>query len=172
MPLRGGYCVPGSFDVMHLKMSPVIELELWSRPSSSLPPEIGKLVVAARCSSALSLPAGVVLGLSEIPDPIDSQNLDTLLAAGELLRKEFDEFCKQNGLEANVGAVDSAAKFLEYSYGRPLAWVHLSASTGGVEMGQRVNAWAHSEGYCLVEPHGIFCFLKGASLEQLLLRDA
>jgi hypothetical protein len=157
---------------MPLKMLPVIELELWSRPSSSLSPEIGKLVVGPRCSSDLSLPAGVVLGLSEVPDPIDSQNLDTSLAAGELSRKEFDEFCEQNGLEANVGAVDSAAKFLEYVYGRPLAWVHLAASNDGVEMGQRINTWAHSEGYCLVEPHGIFCFLKGASLEQLLRRDA
>jgi len=152
-------------------MLSVIELELWSGPSSSLPPEVGKLVVGPRCSRDLNLPAGVVLGLSEIPDPIDSQNLDMSLAAGELSRKKFDEFCKQNGLEANVGAVDSAAKFLEYSYGRPLAWVHLAASTDGVEMGQRINAWAHSEGYCLVEPHGIFCFLKGASLEQLLPRD-
>lgn len=157
---------------MPFKILPVIELELWSRPSSSLPPEIGKLVVGPRCSGDLGLPAGVVLGLSEIPDPIDSQNLDTSLAAGELSRKEFDEFCVQYGLEANVGAVDSAAKFLEYSYGRPLAWVHLTASTDGVEMGQRINTWAHSEGYCLVEPHGIFCLLKGASLEQLLGRES
>ncbi len=172
MPPRGQRCVPDSANVMPLKMSAVIELELWSRPSFSLPPEIGKLVVAPRCSSDLSLPAGVVLGLSDIPDPADSQNLDTSLAAGELSRKEFDGFCEQNGLEANVAAVASAAKFLEYSYGRPLAWVHLAASTDGVEMGKDINAWAHSEGYCLVEPHEIFCFLNGASLEQLLPRDA
>jgi len=157
---------------MPLKTPPVIELELWSRPSSNLPPEIGKDVVAPRCSSDLNLPEGVVLGLSEIPAPIDSQNLTACLATGELSRDDFHEFCVQNGLEANVCAINSAAKFLEHSYGRVLAWVHLTESPDGVEIGQRINAWAHSKGYCLVEPFRNYCFLNGASLEHWQWRDA
>jgi len=149
-------------------MPPVIELELWSRPSSNLPPEIGKVVVAPRCSGDLNLPEGVVLGLSEIPDSTDSQNLGAALAGGELQLEEFNVFCAQNGLQANVSAADSAAKYLEYSYGRAIAWVHLPASADGIEIGQRINAWAHSEGYCLVEPFASFCILKGACLEHLL----
>lgn len=153
--------------VMSLKMPAMIELELWSRPTTSLPPEIGKLVIGPQCSRELGLPEGVVLGLSDIPDPIDSQNLETSIAGGELSWMAFSEFCVKNGLDENVGTADSAAKFLDFSYGRPLAWVHLVESTDGFEMGQRINEWAHSEGYCLVEPHGIFCLLKGSRLEHL-----
>ena len=149
----------------------VIELELWSRPSFILPMDIGKQEIAPRCINDLKLPEGVVLGLSEIPDPIDSKNLGTALASGELSRQEFDGFCARNGLEGEVSSIDSAAKFLEYVYGRGLAWVHLTASDEGVAMGQRINAWAHSEGYCLVEPYS-YCFLKEASLEHLLPPDA
>lgn len=152
---------------MPLKMTSIIELELWSRPTTSLPPEIGKLVVGPRCRLELGLPEGVVLGLSNIPEPIDSQNLEKSIAGGELSWKEFSEFCVENGLDVNVGTAGSAAKFLDFAYGRPLAWVHLAESTDGYQMGQRINEWAHSEGYCLVEPHGIFCLLKGSSLEQL-----
>jgi len=156
---------------MPLECRRVIELEIWSRPSANLPREIGKLEIGPRCTDELKLPEGVVLGLSEIPDPTDARRLDMTLAAGELSWKEFDEFCGQNGLEASVGSVDSAARFLEYAYGRGVAWVHLPATEEGIAMGQRINAWAHSEGYCLVEPHS-HCFLKGASLDWLLPPDA
>ncbi len=161
----------GHLRVMPLKYRRVIELELWSRPSSNLPPEIGKLVIGPRCTSDLKLPEGVVLGLSEIPDPAHSTSLGMTLAEGELSRQEFDEFCARNGFEANVSSINSAARFLEYAYGRGLAWVHLPATEEGIAMGQRINAWAHSEGYCLVEPYS-HCFLKGASLEHLLPPDA
>ena len=149
----------------------VIELELWSRPSFNLPMDIGKQAIAPRCINDLKLPEGVVLGLSEIPDPAHSTSLGMSLADGELSRQEFDEFCAKNGLAANVSSIDSAAKFLEFAYGRGLAWVHLPATEEGIAMGQRINAWAHSEGYCLVEPYS-HCFLKEASLEHLLPPDA
>ena len=106
---------PNERGLMPLKYRRVIELELWSHPSSNLPPEIGKLVIGPQCVNDLKLPEGVVLGLSEIPDPIHSNNLGTAFAAGELSQEEFDKFCSQNGLEANVGSIDSAAKFLEYT---------------------------------------------------------
>lgn len=156
---------------MFFKNQRVIELEIWSRPSFNLPQEIGKQAIGPRCTDELKLPEGVVLGLSEIPDPVHALNLGMSLAAGEVSRQAFDEFCSQNGLEKNVSSIASAAKFLEYTYGRGLAWVHLPATAEGVSLGQRINAWAHSEGYCLVEPYS-HCFLNGVSLEHLLPPNA
>ena len=134
--------------------------------------DIGKQVIAPRCISELELPEGVVLGLSEIPDPVHATNLGMSLAYGELSRQEFDEFCARNELVANVSSIDSVAKFLEFAYGRGLAWVHLPATEEGIAMGDRINSWAHSEGYCLVEPYYLQCFLEGACLEYLLPPDA
>lgn len=157
---------------MRRNMPAVIELELWSQPSSNLPRDIGKELIGPRCTNDLDLPAGVVLGLSEVPDEIDAENLVASIAAGELSQKEFDEFCDHHCLEANVRSKDSAAKFLEFAYGRPLAWVHLPDSLFGIEMGDRINAWARSNGYCLVEPDSAFCILEGARLEHLWSQDA
>lgn len=153
-------------------MPATIELELWSQPSSNLPREVGKELIGPRCTHDLGLPAGVVLGLSEVPDEIDAENLVASIAAGELSQKEFDEFCEHHRLEANVRSKDSAAKFLEFSYGRPLAWVHLPDSLYGVEMGDRIHAWARSNGYCLVEPRAAFCFLEGARLKHQCSQNA
>jgi len=157
---------------MRHSLPSVIELELWSRPGSCLPPEIGKLEIAPLCSRELALREGIVLGLSEIPDPAHSQSLAVSLACGELSRRAFAGYCVENGLAADVQSMESAARFLEHSYGRALAWVHLEASSTGLEIGERINSWAHSQGYCLQEPCTGVCFLNGVSLHHLLPHDA
>lgn len=149
----------------------VIELEIWSQPGSELERDAGK-EIGPRCSSELCLPGGIVLGLSAIPDPIDAQNLRSYLAEGELSYAEFQEFCVNRGLPADVSVIDSAARFLAYSHGVPLAWVHLPASPEGLEFGCRVHLWARSHKYCLVEPSAEYCFIEGASLDQLLTSNA
>lgn len=54
---------------MRHSMRHVVELELWSRPGSWLPSEIGKLTIAPQCMRDLELREGIVPGLSAIPDP-------------------------------------------------------------------------------------------------------
>ena len=149
----------------------VIELEIWSQPGLELEPDAGK-EIGPRCCSELRLPEGIVLGLSAIPDPIDAQNLRSYLVGGELSYPEFQEFCVNRGLPADVSAIDSAARFLAYSYGVPLAWVHLPASSEGLEFGCRILLWARSHKYCLVEPSAEYCFIEESSLDHLLTSDA
>ena len=150
----------------------VIELELWSRPGSNLAPEAGKAVIAPQCRAELALCAEVVLGLSAIPHPIDSQNLAAAFGEGELTHEAFEGYCARNGLVADAHSPETAACFLEYEFGRPLAWVHLDASTRGIGIGRRINAWAHAQGFCLVEPAETSCILQSSSLSHLLPDDA
>jgi hypothetical protein len=122
--------------------------------------------------SELTLPEGIVLGLSWVPDFTDSENLQLAFAQGELSESEFLAFCAAHDLLCDAGSNESAACFLSHKYGQPVAWVHLPASPDGLAFGQRVLQWAHQRGFCLVEPEGQYCILKGASLDWLFPQDA
>lgn len=104
-------------------MQRVRELEAWSRPGQLLSSEYGKLL--EQDVWAAGVPREVFLGLSAIPDETDSESLLLSINAGELSEDAFFQFCKTNGLAENPSVAQSAAKFLEYSLGRRLAWIHL-----------------------------------------------
>lgn len=153
---------------MSHKYPQVIELELWALPGSRLPPEIAKMSTAPQCNRDLGLEEGIVLGLSEIPDKAHVDTLTISLDRGELALEDFERYCRDNSLNSDVYSMESAARFLEYQYGRALAWVHLAASQAGLKIGERINSWAHDHNYCLINPHIDACFLNGASLGHLL----
>ena len=44
---------------------------------------------------------------------------------GELSRANFDAFCATHQIPADPDSPRAAALFLEYSFGRKLAWLHL-----------------------------------------------
>lgn len=104
-------------------MKRVRELEAWSKPGQLLPANYGKEL--AEEFWALGIPRDVYLGLNAIPDEIDVENLKLAINAGELTADDFLAFCRSNSLPADLTSADAACKFLEFSLGRCLAWVHL-----------------------------------------------
>ncbi|QHE86274.1 hypothetical protein [Hydrogenophaga sp. BPS33] len=103
-------------------MRRVREFEIWSKRRELLPADFGK-ALAVRLW-ALGVPEHVVLGLNFIPDETDSLNLKSMIEDGELTLEEFVIFCKENSLVQNISSVVSAGLYLEYCFGRCLAWIH------------------------------------------------
>ena len=127
-------------------MNRIVELELWSKPRISVFPEDGKSVASA-CSASTGLSEQFVLGLSLVPDETDTKNLQVSLAEGELTQTEFEQFCARLGLRADTNDEVSAAQFLAYAVGQPLAWLHLPESAEGLRMATLILAWAEPKGY-------------------------
>jgi hypothetical protein len=127
-------------------MNRVVELELWSKPRISVFAEDGKLVASA-CRDGTGLSEQFVLGLSFVPDEMDTKNLQFALAEGELTQTEFEQFCARLGLRADANDETSAAQFLTYAIGQPLAWLHLPESAEGLSMANSILAWAEPKGY-------------------------
>ncbi|WP_265284926.1 hypothetical protein [Verminephrobacter aporrectodeae] len=71
------------------------------------------------------VPRDVFIGLSEIPSETHCEILNLNIQSGRLTEDSFKEFCLIHGLPDNLQSKESAAKFLEYMRGRPLAWIHL-----------------------------------------------
>jgi hypothetical protein len=67
----------------------------------------------------------VFLGLSAISDSTDCENLYSAIESGELTRDSFGRFCSAHELPDNLQSEKSSAKFLEYMWGRCLAWIHM-----------------------------------------------
>lgn len=105
-------------------MKRVYELEAWSVPGKLLPSEYGKDILQNEIWQ-LGIPKTVFLGMSEIPDPVDCENLKLDIDSGETSYELFREFCSEHALSDDLNSEESAAKFLEYMKGRCLAWIHL-----------------------------------------------
>jgi hypothetical protein len=101
----------------------VREFEAWSSPGQVLSSECGKDLQEKIWNSGI--PKDVFLGLSAIPDQTDCENLKAAFEMGELKLSDFEGFCALNALSPDVDEAESAMKFLEYSMGRPLAWIHI-----------------------------------------------
>lgn len=102
----------------------VIELEAWSLPGGQLDLEYGKAVLAPEMWEA-GIAEDVFIGLSEVPDSIDCENLLWEIESGFTSEAEFQQFCKLRSLCCDVRDPLSASRFLEFLHGRSLAWVHV-----------------------------------------------
>ncbi|WP_265257062.1 hypothetical protein [Verminephrobacter aporrectodeae] len=105
-------------------MKYVRELEAWSKPGHLLDPEYGKDILQQKLWEK-GVPKDVFLGLSEIPSIVDCENLELAIQSGRLTEDSFKKFCLSHELPDSLHSKESAAKFLEYMRGRPLAWIHL-----------------------------------------------
>jgi hypothetical protein len=134
-------------------MQRIVELELWSRPRTSIAPQDGKAVAEA-CRNDTGLSQEVVLGLNFVPDKSDVENLQLALAAGEVTLHEFKRYCAKQQLEPAINSTSSAAAFLAYANGQPLAWCHFPAGPEGYPMARLTLQWAGSMNLLLVIAHG------------------
>lgn len=100
------------------------EFEAWSVPGQLLHPEYSKDDLQQELWNE-GVPKDVFLGVSEIPDPIDCENLELAIQSGGLTEESFSEFCSAHALPSSMQSAESAARFLEYKRGRCLAWIHL-----------------------------------------------
>lgn len=131
-------------------MKRVREFEVWSKPGRVLSPDYGKDIQADVW--ALGVPRDVFLGISSFPDQSDVDRLESLLAVGQVTSQQFERFCIENGLEGKVQDQDSAARFVEFQLGRPLAWVHIPEGDGSAALLQRVTEVVHGLDLIVVDP--------------------
>ena len=107
----------------------VHEFEAWSMPGRVLPMDYGKNLVCnyklRGVLAKLGIPDDIVIGLSNIPNEVDVGNLQMDIKNGLFTIENFFAFCREYGLESNVNSKISACKYNEYSYGIPVAWIHI-----------------------------------------------
>lgn len=132
-------------------MRTVRELEVWSPPGKLLPPEFAKEVLQLAVWGA-GVPRDVFLGISEIPDPIDSMNLRKAINQGEIDESQFKTFCGLNGLPIDVDNNESASKYLEYLNGRCLAWLHIPDGQDRIQLLTKIEELMSQRGYRIVDP--------------------
>jgi hypothetical protein len=110
-------------------MKRVHEFEVWSTKGKLLPVDYGKDLRDELLASGIfanhGIPDDVFIGLSNIPDKIDVHNLKMDIKEGVLTMEGFITFCHEYGLEPNIESNFSANKYLEYTYGSPIAWIHI-----------------------------------------------
>ncbi len=125
------------------------ELEAWSPPGRPLDQDFGKLVLAPEMWRE-GISRDVFIGLSYVPDPIDCQNLKTDIREGVVSKKAFADFCNLNGLQCSMDDERSAASFLEFVNGRPLAWVHIPDDENANREATRINKLLEGKGFRLL----------------------
>ncbi|HET8730831.1 MAG TPA: hypothetical protein VFM34_06945 [Moraxellaceae bacterium] len=139
-------------------MDRVIELEVWSQPEVILTADAGHEFTAGFPKTALPKGA-VLLGLSSVPDRVDSENLKVGLTEGELKVSDFKEFCRKRGFQFDLDDVEAASAFLEFSYGRKMAWLHIPEHAFDCAELAHMVAALRRIGFVLVDPDAISCFL-------------
>lgn len=110
-------------------MKRVHEFEVWSTRGQLLPVDYGKdlrdELLIKGIFTDLGIPDDVFIGLSNIPDKVDVHNLKMDIKEGVLTMEGFIAFCHEHGFEPNIESNFSANKYLEYTYGSPIAWIHI-----------------------------------------------
>ncbi|MGP4846339.1 hypothetical protein ACTXGQ_19620 [Marinobacter sp. 1Y8] len=142
-------------------MTSIVELEMWSSPGACLPAEFGK-EFKVNIDSALELDDSIFLGLSFVPEKIDSENLSLSFRLGELAVEDFEVFCRFRGFEPNLQNHESAARFLEFEYGRPVAWLHLPYNNRGIRILNKLMSWAVKNGFSIQNPDLCYCLLPAS----------
>jgi hypothetical protein len=139
-------------------MPKVFELEVWSKPGKNIDAEAGK-VLEAMITKELCLDFGVVLGLSFVPNKVHVDNLLIAINERELLSVNYFRYCEKNNLTKSLHDIRSAAFYLEYEYGRPLAWIHIPYNEIGKGICLDVIKWCDSHSYNVVDGDKLYCVI-------------
>lgn len=129
-------------------MKVVQEFEVWSRPGMVFPQDYGKDLQEEIWG--LGVPRDVFLGVSNIPDETDVVRLRLALDRREVELSQFSSFCEQLGLDADLECQSSASRFMEFSFGRVLAWVHIPEGGDERHLLQQIKSAIESRGFVLV----------------------
>ena len=99
------------------------------------------------------------MSLNVIPDQTDAENLAIAFEESELEKEDFLIFCEANDLAVNPEDFNSACRFLEYSYGRRLAWLHIPEDKDVQECLGRVVLWIRLKNLVVVDPDSLCCLV-------------
>lgn len=104
-------------------MKVIKEFEVWYPPGEIVPQDYGKSIQINVWNEGI--PKEVFLGVSNVPDNVDCQSLALSINGGELSIDDFRAFCESNGYVFDINNNLSACKFIEFSKGACIAWLHL-----------------------------------------------
>lgn len=133
-----------------IELKRVHELEAWSTPGQLLHPDYGKAVLQQELWKE-GIPKDVYLGASNTPDPAHCIDLRMSIQSGELTEESFRAFCVAHSLSVSLQSAESACKFLEYTRGTCLAWIHLPED-GDVDWLPKIKKWLEDRGHIVVDP--------------------
>lgn len=131
-------------------MRQIRELEAWSLPGRFFETDYSKNTLQREIWGE-GVPSDLFLGISNIPDKLDTENLRLAIASGEATEQAFNEFCLLHGLSVNMNSEESSAKFLEHLNGRCLAWIHLPIDTDMAILSKLVKLLA-MRGHVVIDP--------------------
>jgi hypothetical protein len=145
-------------------MENIYELELWSRPGRNLNQDYGKELEHI-INMDLSLEKNICKGLSYIPNIADVHNLKSAINACEINQEDFLEYCVNQKIHPDLLNETSAALYLEYLYGRALAWLHIPCNQMAKTHYFILVEWAKKNGFVIVEADKLFCINPNSPLD-------
>lgn len=137
-------------------MQEIFELEIWSKPGSCIGDSEG-LKIEFLLKKQIPSESEFVIGHNFSSGGVDVDNLALSLKEGELKEADFKVFCAQRKLPLNLGDCNSAARFLEFNYGRLLAWINLPYNQSGKEVYLKIAKWILNTPYNLQGSHIPYC---------------
>lgn len=152
---------------MHINL--VYELELWSKPGKNLDQDFGKEELQEIISIDLPLDENIYIGLSYIPDETDVKILEIDIRERRVELDDFLNYCKNNRLSSDLSDPVSAALYLEYQYGRGIAWLHLPCNQTGKFYLSMLVDWSKKNGYVIVNTDFHFCVIDAEGWDEFLL---
>lgn len=150
-------------------MKKIYELEIWSRPNTSMQESAGD-DLKDKITTELGLEPGVVLGLNFSPQESHVENLLLAVNENEVSTEDFSSFCLRKHIPNSMNNMNSAALFLDFEYGRPLAWLHIPYNETGLKILQDVMEWCQRKGFNIQDENRLFCIIPSiaiSSLEQI-----
>ena len=139
-------------------MQEIIELEICSQPGENIDAESGKDLELLLISE-LGLNEDMVIGLSFFPEKAHVDNLLIAINEGELNVDAFSSYCRSHNLNTSIHDKRSAAYYLEYEYGRTLAWLHIPNNENSISILEKILLWCMQHKYNVQNGDDLYCLL-------------
>lgn len=137
-------------------MRRVREYEIWSSPGCFT---VDPSVIATEVAKELGFSGEVITLHNQLPDQTDCENLSIGLVEHELSIDDLAEFCSAFGYPFDLNNSTVAYHFLNYSYGKSLAWIHLDEKDDHDAVRARICMTVRRKGLALVDPETLMCLI-------------
>jgi hypothetical protein len=141
------------------KLKYILELELWASPCTELTND-DAYRFADIFYDKIDPDRSIYIPLSSAPSETDVKNLALDIAEHALCEKDFFSYCQQHKLEPSITNPISAQRFLDYSFGRRLAWLHIPDDMYCEGRVRRFIDWASGHNFSVVEPDHLYCLIN------------